>query len=245
MILSIISQKGGVGKTTTAAMLAAGLAIKKKKVLLVDLDGQCNLSLTTGAIPTDKTILDVLDSRKTAQEAITESGPYKTIAGHSNMVLWRPDKPDIIKRILKPLASQFDFIILDTPPQLGEIVINALTASDAAIITLQADLYGLQSLAQLKETIDAIKTTANPGLKILGLLLTRHNGRTVLGQTYSGHIAAAAVQLETAPFKATIRESVIIREAVSQQQSIFDYSPKAPQTQDFRELVNEILKRIK
>lgn len=245
MIISIISQKGGVGKTTTAVMLAAGLALKKKKVLLVDLDGQCNLSLATGAIGTAKTILDVIERSQTPQEAITESGPYKTIAGHENMVLWRPDEPDTLKRALEPLSGQFDFIILDTPPNLGETTINALTASQAAIITLQADFFSLQSLTQLKNTIDAVKATTNPDLQILGLLINRYNARTNLSNAIADHIAETAAAFGSTVFKTPIRESVVIREAIGQQQSIFDYAPRAAQTQDFKNFINEVLKRTK
>lgn len=245
MILSIISQKGGVGKTTTAVTLAAGLAHKKKKVLLVDLDGQCNLSMATGALTTGKTIIDVLESRCEAQEAIIEAGLYKTIAGHSNMVLWRPDKADMLKLALTPLVGLFDYIILDTPPQLGEIVINALAASNAAIITLQADFFSLQSLMQLKDTIDAVKTTSNPDLNILGLLINRYSARANLNQAIVAHITEAATQLGTTPYKTPIRESVIIREAIGQQQNIFDYAPRAAQTQDYEAFIKDTLKRIK
>lgn len=245
MILSIVSQKGGVGKTTTAVMLAAGLAFKKKKVLLVDLDAQCNLSLAVGALENPLTIKDILTGAANIQEAIMETGQYKTIAGSRELAAWEPDKADAIKAALKPLNDQYDFIILDTPPHLSLITINALTASDVAIITAQADIFSLQSLGQLTDTINAVKTATNQNLKILGLLINRYNRRAGFSQAFAEHINTAAKELDTTVFKTPIRESVVVKEAIASQKSIFEYAPKANQTDDFWALVNETLKRVK
>lgn len=245
MILSIVSQKGGVGKTTTAAMIAAGLALKNKRALLVDLDAQCNLSLAVGALGSQYNIKDVLTGQIDAPTAVVETGQYKIISGSGELATLEVDSTDSIKNALAPLSSQYDFIILDTPPHLSLITINALTASDAAIITLQADLFSLQSLAQLTETINAVKSTTNPGLSILGLLINRYNGRAGFSQAFAEHINAAAGELNTTVFKTPIRESVIVKEAVASQKSIFEYAPRAKQTEDFNALINDILKRVK
>lgn len=245
MILSIISQKGGVGKTTTALTVAAGLALVKKKVLLVDLDAQCNLSLSEGVLNSAVTIEDVLTGTVSIFDAVKTLGRYDIIPGSQALAMLELDGPDIIKDVLSPLAKQYDFIILDTPPHLGLMTINALVASDETIIIAQADLYSLHSLTQLTETVNAVKASANRNLKVLGILINRFYSRASYSQTFAEYITKAANELETSIFKMAIRESVVIKEALGNQKSIFEYAPKANQTADYVALVNDILKRVK
>lgn len=153
MILAIVSQKGGVGKTTTAAMIAAGLARKRRHVLLVDLDAQCNLSLAVGAMDCLYTVKDVLIGAATAQEAVKEIGEYAVIPGSEGLTTLELASADAVKTALGPVADLYDFIVLDTPPHLSMITLNALTAAQAAIVTLQADLFSLQSLTALSDTL--------------------------------------------------------------------------------------------
>lgn len=245
MILSIISQKGGVGKTTTALTVAAGLALAKKKILLVDLDAQCNLSLSENALNSTITIEDVLTGTASIFDAIKTLGKYDIIPGNQALAMLKLDSPYIIKDVLSPLVKQYDFIILDTPPHLGLMTINALVASNETIIIVQADLYSLHSLTQLTETVNAVKASANHDLKVLGILINRFYSRASYSQTFADYIIKAANELETSIFKIPIRESVVIKEALANQKSIFEYAPKANQTTDYVALVNDILRRIK
>lgn len=245
MILSIISQKGGVGKTTTALTAAAGLALAKKKVLLIDLDAQCNLSLSVGAINNEYTIADVLTGDINLLDAITSSDHYDIVAGSQALAMLELGSPNVINEILSSVAANYDFIILDTPPHLSLMTINAVVASDATIIIVQADLYSLHSLTQLTETISTIKAQANTDLKVLGILINRYYSRAAYSQAFAEHITTAAKELETSIFKMPIRESVVIKEALASQKSIFEYAPKANQTADYMALINDILKRVK
>lgn len=247
MILSVISQKGGVGKTTTALTIAAGLAMTKtkKRVLLVDLDAQCNLSLTEGVLNNPLTINDVLTGNANVLDVIIPSARYDVIAGSEALATLELNDPNVIKNALNPAAQQYDYIVLDTPPHLGLMTINALVASNAAIIIVQADLYSLQSLAQLTDTINAVKAAKNPDLNVLGILINRFYSRATYSKTFAEHITNTANELQTSIFKTPIRESIVVKEALANQKSIFDYAPKASQTADYVALINDILKRVK
>lgn len=245
MILSVVSQKGGVGKTTTAITLAAGLARKKKKVLLIDLDAQCNLSLSENVINTETTVKDVLTGEVSIFDAIVSAEQYDIIASSHELAMLELNGPNVIKSVLSPAELKYDFIILDTPPHLSLMTINAVVASDATIIIVQADLYSLHSLTQLTETISTIKAEANSNLKVLGILINRFYSRAAYSQAFAEHITQAAKDLETSIFKIPIRESVVIKEALANQISIFEYAPKANQTTDYLALIKEVLKRVK
>lgn len=245
MIITVIGQKGGTGKTTTAATIAAGLGRRRKHVLLIDLDAQCNLSLAVGCTENINTIEDVLIGRIRADEAITTIGEYNIIPGRGGLVTLELHSAEALKNAIEPAAQQFDFIVIDTPPNLSLLTLNALTAAHAAIIPVQADLFSLQSLNYLSDTINAIRGTTNPDLRILGILINRYNSRAKFVQTVSEHLNEAAATLGTTVFQTPIRESVIIKEAQACQKSIFAYAPKSKQAADFSAVIKEILKRVK
>lgn len=240
-VISIINQKGGVGKTTTAHNLAAGLRLQKKKVLLIDLDAQCNLTLLERANNNTYNIFNVLTGKVKLNAAIQND----FIAGSKNLVLLqnKPGAEQILKFVLQS-AQDYDFVIIDTPPALGIITINALTASNYIIITSTADLLPIQGLNDLYRTVQTVKKNSNPKLKILGILITRFNKRTVLGKAMLKSLNDIATKIGTKVFSTEIRDSIAIKEAQAKQQDIFTYSRYSTAGRDYKSFTQEIMEVI-
>lgn len=245
-IVSIINQKGGVGKSTTAESLAAGLSLRGYKTLAVDLDAQGNLTYTFGADNTGATVLEVLTGDATAAEAIkrTQSCDVlpasKALAG-ADAYIKETGKEYRLKEALENVADQYDYIIIDTPPALGILTVNALTACQSVIIPSQADIYSIQGIEQLSETMKPVKKYCNPGLEIEGILLTRYSARSVLSREVADMLEELAAKLGTNLFKTKIREAIAVKEAQISQQSLFEYSPKAKPTEDYNALIDELI----
>jgi chromosome partitioning protein len=146
-----------------------------------------------------------------------------------------------IKEALQNLQGQYDFIIIDTPPALGTLTINALTAATEVIIPVQAETYSIQGIAQLYSTIQAVKAYCNPALTVAGMLLTRHNSRTILSRDMADTIAATARELGTRLFKSTIREGIAVKEAQARREPLFSYAPDSNPAQDYTRFVDEYL----
>ena len=231
-IISIINQKGGVGKTTTALNLSTALRKKNKKILLVDLDPQCNLSNTVNATAKNN-IYDVLTGKISLSEAIEadfiSSSPY--MANLNNKTQFT-----IIKS-----KTDYDYIILDTPPSLGIITLNALSITDNIIITTTADAYSLQGINQLITTILAIKQKRNPNIKIKGILLTRFIARTVISKNIITVLEGLTKQLGTKVFNTKIRECIALREAQMLNKDIFSYARYSNGAFDYEKLAGEVL----
>ncbi len=245
-IITITNQKGGTGKTTTAAAVADGLILKGYKVLSIDLDAQCNLSYSKNAEMGKKTILGVLIGEVDIAEAIqtTSQGdiiPSTNALAGADAFIVGTGKEYRLKESLRPLMGIYDFIIIDTPPALGILTVNALTASNSVIIPIQADIYSLHGVGQLNETILPVKQYCNPNLKIEGILLTRFNPRAVLSKDLIEIAKPFAQELDTKLFDTTIREGVSIKEAQFVRKSIFSYAPKSNQARDYTAFIDELL----
>ena len=243
--VSVINQKGGVGKSTTAEMLISALSLKGFKVLAIDLDAQGNLSYSLAANLDSPTILEVLTEEISAKDAIKKAradviSSNKALAG-ADAFIADTGKEYRLKEALEKIAKNYDFCIIDTPPALGILTINALTASDSVIIPAQADIYSLQGIENLEETIKAVKKYCNPNLKIEGILLTRYNPRTILSREVSEMAEKLAKKLETKLFKAKIRDAIAVKEAQISQESLFKYAPKSNVTKDYEGFINEFL----
>lgn len=245
--IAVINQKGGVGKSTTAQAIGAGLFLKGNKVLFIDLDAQGNLSYTLGGDTQGNTIIDVLQQEVSPEEAIQHINGADIIASSPSLagadtVITATGKEYRLKEALEKISRQYDYCIIDTPPALGILTINALTACNGAIIPAQADIYSLQGISQLYSTIETVKKYCNPALQIKGIVLTRFSARAIISREVAEMIDQTAAQFQTKLYNTKIRECTAIKEAQAMQQNIFDYAPKSNAASDYTELVNEILR---
>lgn len=245
--LAIINQKGGVGKSTTALAIGAGLSLKGYSVLFIDLDAQGNLSYTLGANTQGYNAMGVLERPETAKEEIQHTPQGDIIASSPKLagadkLLEETGKEYRLKEALDSLQGAYDYIIVDTPPALGILTINALTACTGAIIPAQADIYSLQGIAQLNSTIETVKKYCNPSLSIMGIVLTRFNGRSIIRREVAEMLERTAEQLHTKLYTSKIRECTALVEAQATKQNIYSYAPRSNATADYKALVDEILR---
>jgi chromosome partitioning protein len=248
-VVAITNQKGGVGKSTTAEALAEGLVCKGKKALLVDLDAQGSISLTAGAHSNHPTIYEVLTGQCEPVSAIQKcEGRSDILPASRNLArldveLTATGKEYRLRERLAPFLPLYDFIIIDTPPALGVLTVNALTAAHSVIMPAQADIYSLQGIGQLSDTLEAIRAYTNPGLTLAGILLTRHNARSILSRDMADAARETARQMGTFLYNTVIREAVAIKESQASQQSIYQYAPKSNAAADYMAFTAEFLKR--
>lgn len=249
-VISVINQKGGVGKSTTSAAIASGLKAKGKRVLIIDLDAQGNISSTFPiqetpdknnsftVIGKEGSILDAI--QKTPFGDVIPSSP--SLSGVDILFNNKTGREYQLKEVLLGSDLQYDYIIIDTPPALGSLTINALTASNSVIIPAQADVFSLQGIIQLYQTINAIKTYTNPSLRVRGIVLNRYNKRSTISKEILSLLENFAVNAGTKVYNTKIRECTAIKEAQVARVSIFEYAPKCNASADFLALVGEILK---
>lgn len=248
-VISISNQKGGVGKTTTTGAVAAGYKLKGYKVLCVDLDPQSNLSFSSGAGTEDcPTIYEILKGEVKTSFSIQKMESFDIIS--SNILLsgielefTQTGREYLLKEALSSVKDKYDYIFIDTPPALSILTVNAFTASDYIIIPMLSDIFSLQGIAQLSETIDRVRKYCNPNLKVEGIVLTKYNKRTILSREIKGTAELIAEQLHTSIFNSTIRSSVAIMEAQTNQQDIYSYAPKNASALDYMSLVEELIER--
>ena len=241
MIIAIANQKGGVAKTATAQAIATGAAKIGRRSLAIDADPQANLSFSMGGNSADKGLYELMTGAATPGQIIQTTAQGDIITASSSLALpfTGKDPGKLLAKALQPIKKRYDVITIDCPPALNILLVNALIAADVVIIPLTADMYALQGLYQLKQSIqDAQKL--NTGLKIGGVVFTRHNTRTILARDLTDVITDKCGELDIPVYKTTIREGVAVREAQTQRMSIFDYAPKSKPAKDYMQLIKEI-----
>ena len=242
MILTVCNQKGGTGKTTTAAALAQASIYRGHKTLVVDLDPQCNLTYIMGGNPLDIGAFELLTGKS---EFIQKTANGDIIAGSLNLaaadtLLAGEKRIYALQNGLAPLKKTYDVIVIDTAPTLGTLLINALTAADKVIIPLHADILSLQGLFQLSQTINKVKTDYNPALRFGGIVYTQHSGRTLVSREITKTIEARAAELHIPVLKTAVRDGVAVKEAQMMRKSLFEYAPKSKPAADYLNLIKEL-----
>ncbi len=249
-IISIANQKGGVGKTTTAINLAAGLAYEGKKVLLVDADPQANASSGLGIEirGLERTVYECLIDEIDPKTAIVETKipNLKLIPSHIDLVGAEIEMRDLdnregrLKNVLNQVRNDFDYILIDCSPSLGLITINALTASDSVIIPVQCEFFALEGIAKLLNTIKIIKSGLNPNLQIEGFLLTMYDNRLRLSNQVYEEVKRHFGSLV---FNTVIYRNVRLSEAPSHGLSVIDYDPHSKGAKNYMNLAKELIIR--
>lgn len=256
-IIGVVNQKGGVGKTTTSVNLGAALAELGKRVLLIDMDAQSNLTTHLGLgakedfesieqtpLP-EFTVYDVLKGNKSIDQVILNRSKNLDIVP-SSLFLSAADlelggvvgRELILKRAVSKVAEIYDVIIIDCPPALGLLSLNALAASEKIIIPVQSEYLALHGVRQLLDTIDQVRGIYNPGLIVGGVLICLHDNRKRLARAVSDTIRAYFGDLV---FDTVVRSNVSLAEAPANGQHIFEYAPKSSGAEDYAALAKEVL----
>lgn len=250
LIISVSNQKGGVGKTTTAVNLSASIAASGKRCLLIDCDPQGNATtglgvdkanLTTGlyefilgSSPEETAVLT------TATAGLSLMGATRSLIGAEVEMHDEEDREYLLKKRIAPIKNDFDYIILDCPPSLGFLTINAITASDYVLIPLQCEYYALEGMTQLLNTLKAVKKRLNTTLKIIGILLTMYDSRNNLSSQIEEEVRG---HFKGTVFKTIIPRNVRLSEAPSHGKPIMLYDAKSTGTQSYFKLAEEVIAR--
>lgn len=258
-IIGILNQKGGVAKTTTASALAYGLVERGKKVLMVDMDAQSNLTSLTGVNPesTMISIYEILSGKASAKEAL--------VSVKEGMLDILPSTPDVamldielsskirreylLAKKLEEIKADYDYIVIDTPPALGLLTINAMVACDYVIIPTDTAAFSMKGMMRLAETLEGV-SECNENLKILGVLIVKNKANTKLSKILGETIAKMVDQFHTTLFNSRIREQVAVSESQLYQENVLDYiaETRKPDKEDagtdYEKFVDEVLERI-
>ena len=251
MILAISNQKGGVGKTTTAINLSAALAQKGFPTLLIDLDPQGNATLSF--LDPEQIAASVyeamIDEGKSLHHAVHNTNLKKldiipariSLAKFESKMLGDIDSHFRMKDRLKPLSARYKYIIIDTPPTLGLLTVNALVASTHLLVPIQSSYFALEGTDDLLETVEKIKARPNPNLEFLGVVITIHDKRTILGRDIQNHIKQV---FGPKVFRTVISRSVRLEESPAYKQPIFSFAPNSKGALEYYKLSEEVIGRV-
>lgn len=240
-IITVAVIKGGTGKTSTAAALAQAGAEAGKRILAIDLDPQANLTAALAGDPARPGSYEILTGADLA-DAIQETAQGLQLIPASPNLATIKTKPGSAKRLqtaLDPIKKEYDLIVIDTPPQMGELTYNALQASTGLIIPLEADTDSLQGLYNIADIARRIQET-NPALSITGTLITRYDGRSN-ANAYMRDTIRENATADNIPYLGEIRAGIAAKEARIMRQSLFEYAPKSKPAQDYRTLFHKVM----
>jgi len=250
-IITIANQKGGVGKTTTAINLSAAIADRGKRTLLIDLDPQANSTIAfynSGEVAAS--MFDVLsDSRAGIATVIKPTKNSRLFLGPGRLALAKLeqvlagqfDAPYRMKDALAPVLKDYDYIILDTPPSLGILTVNALVSSTHLLVPIQAAYFAIEGTDDLLETYERIRARPNPGLKVLGVVITLFDRRTNISKDTHGQIRSVFGEVL---FRTKISKNVRLEESPAYKETILTFAPKSPGAIEYKKLAGEVIQRV-
>ncbi|MCM2313708.1 MAG: AAA family ATPase [Thermoanaerobaculia bacterium] len=251
MIIAITNQKGGVGKTTTAINLAAAVATKGFKTLLIDLDPQANSTMSyVDPRALTRSMYDALVTEECSVEDVIVQSPLDnlsiapsriSLAKLESKLIGDLDGPYRLKDAIKDVIPKYDYVFIDTPPTLGMITVNALVASTHVLVPIQSSYFALEGTDDLLETIEKIKARPNPNLQLLGVVITMHDRRTTLARDIQEQIQQVFGDML---FATTISKSIRLEESPAYKESIFTFAPRSSGAMEYYSLSEEILARV-
>ncbi len=250
IVIAIANQKGGVGKTTTAINLAAALAMRGRRTLLVDLDPQANSSLTYVDVRSlERSMYDVIADGLALKDVIVGSGVEHLDVAPSRISLAKLEAKLVgemdahfrLKDKIEGLGDAYEFVIIDTPPALGLITVNALVAATHLLVPVQSSYFALEGTDDLLETMERVRSRPNPNLKLLGAVITLHDRRTTLSRDVQKAIGEV---FGDRLFQTMISRSIRLEESPAHRESIFTFAPQSSGAYEYYRLCEEVIERV-
>ena len=245
-VIAIANHKGGVAKTTTALNFGAGLVLEGKKVLLVDVDPQCNLTETLLQEPSEKTVYTSMLSGEAMQPLKIKEGLYlipsdKNLNAADMQLATREGAQVLLRGIMESYRKDFDYILIDTPPSRAIVTVNALSAADEVIIPTLAEILSVRGVKDIQELMELVRERINPSLTLRGFLLVMFGDRTGAAKKTAVYIEGIASILKTRVFRTRIRKNVTVVESQMAGTDIFEENPLANAARDYRDFAREYL----
>lgn len=246
IVISLLNHKGGVGKTTSAINIGAGLVELGKRVMLIDLDPQANLTVSLGVPRLKVTIYESLRGEAGLEPYEVKPGmdvvpSSLDLSGAEMELINEAGREYVLRELIEQIEHEYDFVIIDCPPSLGLLTLNALTSSSYVIVPLQTEFLALQGVAKIKQVVDKVRFRLNKKLEIGGVMATMYDHRKVLNRDV---LSTIQKYFGEKVFRTLIRDNVSLAEAPAERKDIFAYSPNSSGAEDYLNISKEILERV-